>query len=255
MTDSTSLPNVGATLTQKQEATLAYTFENDPDEWLVLLAAFIEGRGADSETLKASLLAGDDAWRARVAAAKAQGFEALAGLITERLAMWNLRVRQLLGDAGHTNLLRFYLNALIMLKTAKVKEFGPRGEIKRQMNVSLAQLANEAYATLERYGRAVEIMARGATAGGQALSPEARAIYTARVQESGSHVAALLGAIVLFRQTGTPAASQRLRQFVREQLIVPLEMRARTLPLAEQKPVRDHITAYNALLLAADVAS
>ena len=37
--------------------------------------------------------------------------------------------------------------------------------------------------------------------------------------------------------------------------IFPLEMRARTLPLAEQKPVRDHITAYNALLLAADVAS
>lgn len=246
--------SLGATLTPKQEAALAFTFENDPDEWLVLLAGFMDSHGAESEALKAGLLEGSAEWKARVAAAKTERLPALNAQVVERLSAWQVWIQQLLTDPGQVTFLRIYLNTLIMLKAAKVKDFGPRGEIRKKINQATAHMANEAYSNLEQYLRAVELLNKSASGKGRPLPPESLTFYTNRRKETARHVGLRLGAIILLREAGSPEAGVRLRTFVREQMIAPLELHARAAPAAEQKVVREHIASYNALLQAVDVA-
>lgn len=233
---------LGEKLTQKQQAELIFGFEEDTDLWLVLFSEYVASQGKSSEELKGMLLNKTDEWKKRVAETKESGFKDLKALACDHIVQWNFRLRQLLQDAGHENILSFYLRSLVSLKTRRVRDVGYRAQTQKQINGILSAIANDAFSALDRYNRATEYIETGLTSGGEPLTDEGKVFYDALRNEMVTHIAALIAVLLLFKGARSQDDIENLQNFISQNLVSPLEAKASALTAEEDSQTKDRLS-------------
>lgn len=246
---------IGVNLTKKEQAELVFNFEEDNDLWLVFLSQYINTQGQDSEKLKKALLDNSDEWKKIVNRVKQTKFEDLKALVCEKIVQWNFRVRQLLLDEGQINIFKFYLRALVSLKSKKITEVGYRAKTKKQFNSIIAAIASDAYTTLEQYIRISGYLTTGKTSKGEDLTEEGKTFYNQLYNEDLAHVAALVAIILLFKGASCENDIINLQNFIRQNLIHPLEAKVLiTKDNDEKDRIRSRLISYRKLVFAVEIS-
>ena len=241
-------------LTQKQRATLLYSFEEDSDLWMVLLLLYIESQGEQAEVLRLGIANDTDEWKKMVAGVKNRGFGELHKLAVERIALWNIRIKQLLSEAGHLEILISYLRALISLKNQRVAYVGARADTQRQINSIISSLANNVYVALDKYERATEFVVTGKTSAGEDIPEESRLFYEMMQNEALSHIGSLLAVLLIFKGASCTEDVENLKEFIETVIVAPLETTLSSLmDLEERERLRGRLSGYYKLIRAVEI--
>ena len=245
------------TLTPKQEAAFVYHQEQDLDWWPVLLCQHLCSRGDTLAALKASILGDSGEWELAVAQAKAGGLGAVRKLASEKAAQWGSRVKLLLADPIHVQLLELYLKSVVLLKSKRVADVGGRAQTRQQVNTILAGIANKALTGLDRFVKASAYQSSGITAGGRVLTPEAHTFYETMYKENAALVTNLLAVVFLLREAQCAADIRQLQDYIKINLIKPLEIKTGMLmdtTSPDYKSQREKVWLYQKLLRMVEIS-
>ena len=246
-----------STLTPKQEAAFVFHQEQVPDWWPALLCQHLCSRGDTLAALKAAILDGSQEWEVAVAQAKAGGLGVVRKLAGEKPAQWGFRLKLLLADPIHVQLLELYLKSLVLLKGKRVSDVGGRAQTRQQVKPILAAIANEALAGLDKFVKASGYTNTGTTAGGRVLPPEARTFYETMQKENAALVTNLLAVIFLLREAQSTADIHQLQEYIKTNLIKPLEIKTGMLmdtTAPDYKNQREKVWLYQKLLRVVEIS-
>ncbi|MBI9043857.1 MAG: hypothetical protein JEZ06_05185 [Anaerolineaceae bacterium] len=207
----------------KQEAGLAFQFEEDVDLWLVLLSRYIETKGKTSEDLIRGLIENSAAFQKLTEEVKNKGYDDLIVLSRDRTLQWNMQLRKMLSDPAHAFIMRFYFKNIIALKTKKGAQIGARGQLQKKINEILSHFGNEAYTSLENYIEATRTLITGKTPSGNDLNENIQTYIVSKQNDNLKHICLMLTLILGFKFAKKYDDIQKLQDFIRNQMIKPLE--------------------------------
>jgi hypothetical protein len=245
---------IGEKLTASQEASVVYALGENPDAWLTLLDHYVASQGKRSDELKTGLIENNEAWKTLVAESQKRGFGELRALASQKPFQWNVRLRQLLSDLGHANLLSFYFRALVGLKGQRITEVSQRAAARMRINAVLSAIASDALGCLDKYRDATATLGRRTTQTGRLISPDAMRFFESAHAETMTRVSALLAVIVIFRDVSNSEDIKVLQQFIKGSLIQPLEARLPGLAEMEARKAREKIADYNRLTRSVEIS-
>ncbi|NPV86792.1 MAG: hypothetical protein HPY45_12375 [Anaerolineae bacterium] len=240
-------------LDSKQEANLAFNFEQDSDLWPVLLSNHFCSHGTLLEELKRGILEDTQEWQKLVSETKKKGFADIKTIALEKSVQWNMRFRQLLQDPVHVQILKVYLRSVIALKMKRIADFGARAQTKQKINNILSFVGNEAYAYLDRYADITNCLCTGKTPSGGNMTPALRVFYESRQAEQAKKVAAMVAIIIVFKGANSLEDTRKLQNFIDYNLIAPLEALANSEDKNEAKQNKEKLEAYRKLRAAVEI--
>ncbi|GEM_PF-2832614 len=246
----------GVRMTKQQENILAYNLDEEPDLWLILFFGYIVSGGKKSEELKKALIDDSEEWKQFVQEVKSNDLlQTLTVVARDRLTRWNIIIKNLLSDQGHSRLFRMYLQALMAQKIKKVVGFGGRAQLKKQMNTILAVIAGNVLANLDKYDEAAQRLASGKNPDGSPLTETQIKFYEPSKVENLKQIALLLAVIVIFRNATCADDIKKLQEFIRVNLIAPLKLEADAMPSGYEKmQVNKRIEGYMQLIKTVDIS-
>lgn len=247
------MESVASSLTSKQISNISFNFEQDTDLWVVMVSEYIKAQGKNSEKLKAAILDETPEWQHIVKNEKQNNFLDLRNFIINKSTQWNVHIRHLLSDAGHINLLRMYLRALVAQRVKKVADVGGRAKTRQQINLTVAFLGNEAYICLNRLEIASEFVSTGKTEGGNDLGSESILYYTNFKSENQLQIANMLAMVILVKYSTCSEDVDILKDYIRRTAIRPIEYRLDALDRSDKEQARHRLDLYYRLLEAVDI--
>lgn len=210
-------------ITKKQEAGLAYNFDQDPDLWLVLISSYIDNEGVDTNALKKGIIEESESWKVIVKQTKQRGFEGLKDMACDRQVRWRMALNKVLEDDDQIQILKIYLRSLIALKLKKVNlAFG--GAVKVKINQVLSFVANDAFYYLAHWDEVRGYLKSGKTESGS-LTEEMRQFYQQQLNEYAQPLFSLISILVVFKSAKTGNDIQRVQRYINDKLIKTLEVR------------------------------
>lgn len=235
-------------LSSKQEAELSFMLEEDPDQWLVLLVQFIALGKEASGQLKTGMLNNTPEWQKMAAETRERGFEDLKQMALTRVTKWNVWLRQLLSDPDQIVLFDFYLRSIVNLKKKRVVGFSFRAKTQQQINNALSAIGNAAFICLERYQEALYRLDSGIMANKMELTPVARAYYEESYNDHLKQISWYLALIVMIRSVSSNQDVDLMRQYIRTNIIRPMEARKSMLKGKDAQQLQDRIESYYRLM-------
>jgi hypothetical protein len=239
---------IGEELTSAQQSNLFFNFEENENLWLILLKEYFNTHGEFSESLKEDLINNSMNWQSTVEQITAEGYDDIVNIIQNRTLQWKITLKTLLQDKGHVNILQYYLKFLIGLKTSAGKEIGHRAASKKQINTILSVVSDDALASLDQYNRACEMLGKD-----HHHNPSTKAFYSNMQSDAHETLAALIGIIFLFKNISKNEDVEKLQDFIRKNLIMPLRTKEKVTEGRENEVIRKKIRNYEKLLSAVEI--
>ena len=243
----------GATLTSAQETSILSRMDQDEALWLVFFMTCIRSQANQLDALKTRFIDATPQWQEEAKKIKQEGFGDLRQLINEKTLQWNIRVKQLLADAGMLTFFKVYLRSLAALRSKKLNTSDPTANARKQINTVLSQLADNISLCLDPYQDMVRCLERNQTPGGKDLTDVSRSYYQSRQNEYFNLISTYLALVVLLKTAATSEDLVRCQDLARRNLVKPLEIKIDNLDKNDKKEAWNKLDNYSKLIRSMDI--